>query len=222
MKRHDLVWLDKTYCKSNEYLINSFSDESIILNWIEKNNPFVVTRQLDNNTENINLAFLLPLEEDKKRVGIIVNKKIISKHSHPMKLSSVLLKIEKKWHSPLKELVTSFLSFDMDLFVFGSSMWESVIEKKYMTENSDVDLLWSPNSYSQLEVGLTILKEWMNKYPLKIDGEVEFPCESACSWKELLNDDDNIIVKGLNKVSLELKADFVNSLKDSLDVKIKL
>ncbi|MGB7401361.1 MAG: malonate decarboxylase holo-[acyl-carrier-protein] synthase [Arcobacter sp.] len=213
MKRHDLVWLDENYCKSNEFLISSFSDKSIILNWINKNNPFIVTRQLDNNDNNTNLAFLLPLEEGKKRVGVIVNTNSISKKTSPVTLSQVLSKIEKKWQVPLKELVDLFLYLGVELFVFGSSMWESIIGQKYMTENSDVDLLWKPKTFFELEKGLEYLKEWMNKYSLKIDGEVELPCESACSWKELLNDDDNIIVKGLNKVSLENKADFINSIK---------
>lgn len=213
MKRHDLVWLDKNYCKSNEFLISSFSDKSIILNWINNNNPFIVTRQLDNNENNTNLAFLLPLEEGKKRVGAIVNTKAIYKITSPIKLFDVLLNIEKKWHVPLKELADAFLSFGIELFVFGSSMWESIIGKKYMTENSDVDLLWKPKSFFELELGLKYLEEWMNKYPLKIDGEVEFLCESACSWKELMNDDNNIIIKRVNKVSLESKLDFIDFLK---------
>lgn len=130
-----------------------------------------------------------------------------------MKLSQILSKIEKKWQSPLKELVDSFSSLELELSIFGSSMWQYIIDEKYMTENSDIDLLWKPLSLEQLEKGLAILKKWMAKYPLKIDGEVEFLCGSSCSWKELLNDDENIIVKRVNGVSLESKSEFINSLK---------
>jgi phosphoribosyl-dephospho-CoA transferase len=218
MKRHDLVWLDNDYCISNEYLLNISDSEDIIKNWIENSYPFIVTRQMDNSGESTNLGLLLPLADGKKRISLIVDSNAISKHTKPVKLSNILSNIDEKWRLPLQELIDSFFAFNVDLFVFGSSMWEYIIGKQYMTEKSDVDLLWKPTNYYQLDKGLKTLKEWMGKYSLKIDGEVEFLCESACSWKELMNDDNNIIIKRLDKVSLELKVDFINSLKENLNV----
>lgn len=71
MKRHDLVWLDKEYCNKNDFLIASFGDKKTIMEWIERNHPFIVTMQPNTNNMSKQLGFLLPLEEGKKELVLL-------------------------------------------------------------------------------------------------------------------------------------------------------
>lgn len=213
MKRHDLVLLDYEYCKNNKFLEFNKEDEKTIFDWIYNQHPFIISKQDSLDTEKLNIGFMLPLEKGKKKINLIVKRDAISHQINPIRLSKILPKIEKKWNAPLLELLNSFLTLNLNLYVFGSSMWQYFLGKEYMTCNSDIDLLWKPTTSKQLNVALIILKEWMDKYNLNIDGEIVFPYQSACSWKELLNDDKKIIVKRLYKVSLESKFNLINTLK---------
>ena len=213
MKRHDLVLLDYEYCKSNKFLEFDQEDIETILDWIYNQYPFIISKQGSIDNKKLNVGFMLPLEEGKKKINLTVKSDAVSEYLNPIKLFEILPKINQKWNLPLRELLNSFLTLDLHLYVFGSSMWQYFLEKEYMTYKSDIDLLWKPTSVKQLNTGLIILKECMEKYNLNIDGEIEFPCQSACSWKELLTDDKKIIVKRLYKVSLESKIDLINTLK---------
>lgn len=213
MNRHDLVYLDENKLDFDICSFSKEEDERIIFNWIKNRNPIMITRQQFEDKEKINVGFMLPLEKNKKRVNFIINSESIKNIESDIKLSEILPILENRWQKPLLELIESFLTLGLDIFIFGSALWQYLTNEKYMRYESDIDLLWKPKKLEDLEKGLLILKKWMKNYSLKIDGEVILPCQNACSWKELLNDDKNILVKNLHNVYLESKENFVNSLR---------
>lgn len=213
MNRHDLIYLDYVYCKNNIGFLCKEEDEEIILDWIKNENPLMITRQLSSNTEKTDVGFMLPLSKNKKRFNFTIYNKSIGKRNFDIKLKNILSSLELKWRKPLLELVEDFEEYNLDIFLFGSTIWQYLTKEQYMHIDSDIDILWKPQTSKDLENGLFILKKWMSSYSLKIDGEVILPCKNACSWKELLNDDKNVLIKNLHYIYLESKEIFLNSLR---------
>jgi phosphoribosyl-dephospho-CoA transferase len=213
MNRHNLIYLDYDNCKTEICFFCKKEDENIIIDWVKNKNPVMVTRQLSNDKEKIDVGFMLPLEKNKKRVNFTIYKKEIKKYISEIKLKEILSSLDDKWQKPLSQLIESFAKLNLEIFVFGSSLWQYCVKEKYMREQSDVDLLWKPKTLEELKKGLSVLKTWMEKYPLKIDGEVIL-ADKGCSWKELLNDDKDVIIKSLHGVDLKSKNNFMNLLEE--------
>ncbi|PHR68991.1 MAG: malonate decarboxylase holo-[acyl-carrier-protein] synthase [Arcobacter sp.] len=216
MKRHHLVYLDE------KYLYDEVCEEKhkkVFISWIKNAHPFIVAKQEDQKSEKIRLGFLLPLEKGKHRVSLLIDKKVLIKSSKPPKLSRIISSLDEKWQEPLAQLIHSFEELKINLLVFGSAMWQYYVKKRYMSDSSDIDLLWTCFCPNKLNTALLILKQWREKYSLNIDGEVEFKEGFSCSWQELLNEDEKLIVRTLTSVSLELKTKYFKKLKGIYNVK---
>ncbi len=217
MKRHYLVYLDEKYLYKDE--VCEEKDKNIFFSWIKNSHPFLVAKQESTKSEKIRLGFLLPLEKGKRRISLLIDKKALIKSSAPIKLSKIISSLDKKWQEPLRELIYSFNELKIALHVFGSAMWQYYLKKRYMSEASDIDLLWTCYCKDKINTALLILKQWKKKYSLKIDGEVEFKEGCSCSWQELLNEDEKFIVRTLTAVSLESKTKYFKKLKGRYNVK---
>lgn len=217
MSRHQLVYLDEEYLYKDEVCEEKY--KKLFYSWLKSSHPFIVAKQEDKKSEKIRLGFLLPLENGKHRVSLLIDKKAVSKSLLPLKLSSIVSSLDSKWQKPLLELIYSFEDLKIDLHVFGSSMWQYYVKKRYMSESSDIDLLWTCFCPDKLNAALFILKHWRERYSLKIDGEVEFKKGLSCSWQELLNEDEKLIVRTLRSVSLETKIKYFKKLKGIYHVK---
>jgi phosphoribosyl-dephospho-CoA transferase len=68
--------------------------------------------------------------------------------------------------------------------VFGSLAWQALSGLPYLTPQSDIDLLWHPQSNAQLQQGIALLARWEQTSGLRADGEVLFGAGSAVSWRE--------------------------------------
>lgn len=211
MNRHDLLYLDYDSCKAQVCCLSTEKD--LVMNWIQKGNPFIITKQFSNDSEKTNVGFMLGLEENKKRVNFSIYTEAIKKITELSKLKDLLSILDGHWQKSLSALIDSFDNLALDIYVFGSVMWQYITKQQYIHPKSDIDLLWKPKTREELDQGLSILKVWMKKYSLKIDGEVILPCKNACSWKELLNDDEVVLVKNLHNIYLEKKEVFLSSLR---------
>jgi phosphoribosyl-dephospho-CoA transferase len=91
--------------------------------------------------------------------------------------------------------------------VFGSLLWEHLTGLAYLTPHSDLDVLWSvPADFDVLSLVFSIA-EVQRDTPLRIDGEVIFPNDSAVNWRELWNahqaaDRATVLAKTMESVRL--------------------
>ena len=95
---------------------------------------------------------------------------------------------------------------ELELRVFGSLAWQALSGHNYMTEKSDIDLLWHPLSHMQLQQGIALLTRWELATGLRADGEVLFGGSSAVSWREWATlksgDDRRVLVKRISSAEL--------------------
>ena len=87
--------------------------------------------------------------------------------------------------------------------VFGSLAMQSFTGLPYLTDSSDIDVLFAPADRKQLDEGLALLSAASAHVPL--DGEIVFPGGAAVSWKEWRDAGEagrTVLVKTIDEVRL--------------------
>jgi len=149
--------------------------------------------------DSISVGLALPPAQGKCRIALSVAVQDIVRYAPPLRLADALAHAPAAWQLSLAELDAAATHIDIELRVFGSLAWQALSGLDYMTEKSDIDLLWHPLSHTQLQQGIALLGRWEKDHGLRADGEVLFGAGSAVSWREWATlksgDDQRVLVK---------------------------
>lgn len=188
--RHQLIYLKKNasfkITSSHNTIIKTY-----IQDWIAKGLPFIYTRQtLDNNS--INIALTVLINDDKCRVSLRISKNAI-------KQEESLPNINKLFPSLVQPV-----GVYNQIHVYGSFLFQYLTNQPFVTQDSDLDILFVYKNNSLLEIkALLDTLSWTSKK--SIDGEVRFYGETEVmdvSIKELLMDSETLLVKTIKDTYL--------------------
>lgn len=217
MQRHMLVWLDAAGWTAAQ-ATDEPQHKAVFRLWQMQSWPVIVRRaDADAAPDEICLGLPLPPDEDsgqKVRISLRAHTSHIRKASPAMALARVLRASPSTWRAQLAALERDAVG--MPLRVYGSLAMEAITELPYVSETSDVDILFYPTTRPQLENGIAILSRHAALLPL--DGEVVFPGGAAVSWKEWMMAIANpakVIVKELHAVRLADTASLLALLEPS-------
>jgi len=206
LKRHDLVWLTRAGWQAA--LAADPAREAVFSSWQREEWPVVVRRheppgvpnsgsgssagsapgnEAGNEANNepareVCLGIALPPDADgvKQRIGLRAALEHIERSTSPLTLKAARPALSAQWRPGYTELQR--LAAGLDLRVFGSLAWQALTGLPYLSESSDIDILFRPVSQQQLGAGLALLAGPGHGLPL--DGEIMFPSGQAVSWKE--------------------------------------
>jgi phosphoribosyl-dephospho-CoA transferase len=206
--RHTLVWI-RTECRAA--VAAQVADDTMqtqVAAWLAADRPLVVARQQCgealSNSISVGLA-LLPAQ-GKRRIALSVTAHDIARYTPPLRLADAIVHAPAAWQPALAELDTAATSIDIELRVFGSLAWQALSGMQYLTPQSDIDLLWHPQSHAQLQQGIALMARWEQDHGLRADGEVLFDGSSAVSWREWATlksgDDQRVLVKRTSSAEL--------------------
>ena len=157
-------------------------------------------------SDNISVGLTLPPAQGKRRIGLVVSMQDIARHTPPLRLAAAIRHAPAEWQMAMAELDTLAKEIEIELHVYGSLAWQALSSLSYMTEKSDIDLLWQPRSHMQLQQGIKLLTSWEQSSGLRTDGEVLFGGGSAVSWREWATlksgGDQRVLVKRLFSAEL--------------------
>jgi phosphoribosyl-dephospho-CoA transferase len=196
-RRHDLVWLAPLAIRVPER-----DEESLVSDWILKERPFVVRRKDDPAEERISLGFQQPIAQDKQKIFLSVTQDKITRKIHPLQLSEILNMLPPSVLDRIEEVLFWANRIDLQPRVYGSFSWQALTGETYVTENSDLDLLWYVRHPDQMDDLLNYLNLTQKKLSLKIDGEIIFPNHQAIAWRELQMKTQDVLVKSSGGVEL--------------------
>ena len=217
LERHMLVWLDDAGWKAAQATEDPQHKAAFRL-WQIQSWPVVVRRaDADAAADEICLGLPLPPDEDsgqKVRISLRAHAAHIEKTAPAMELVAVRRASPSTWRAQLAALERD--AADMHLRAYGSLAMEAITELPYVSETSDVDILFHPDSRRQLEDGVATLSRHASLLPL--DGEIVFPGGAAVSWKEwrmAIANPAKVIVKELHTVRLADTASLLALLEPS-------
>jgi phosphoribosyl-dephospho-CoA transferase len=215
-ERHMLVWLEEDGWRAVQGLARQEHKPALKL-WEGQDWPAVVRRMdIDARDDEVCLGLPLPPDEnsgEKVRVSIRAHVGHISRAAPAVDLRAAL-RSSGPWRERLAALERD--AAGMGLRVYGSLAMQALTGLLYVSQNSDVDVLFHPTSRKQLDDGMEVLSRHAAQLPL--DGEIVFPGGQAVSWKEwrmAIAHPAKVIVKELRSVRLADTASLLATLEDA-------
>jgi phosphoribosyl-dephospho-CoA transferase len=196
LKRHQWVWLDRDWRDHLAPGLTS-SDLSALTDWLARDRPLVVARQsVADGAEWVRLGLSLP---GRRRIGVLVSQHAIVRQQDPPDLIDLAETLPPDW----RETVTSLLDLPCPVAVFGSAVWRHfAADPRYLTSESDLDLLLRPTDWRQAESALGHLAGMAAERP-RLDGEMMLPDGAAFAWREwALTSTPDLLVKFIDGVAL--------------------
>jgi len=188
----------------------------LVGDWASQGWPVIVRRRMENEVaDGVPGALPLPPCHGKRRVGFSFPSDAGLTPMDPVLLGDAALAAPLAWRPTLSALVELGERFGVSPRVFGSLLWEHVTGQPYLTQKSDLDLLWSvadSRSAAGLVEGLQRLDA---DSPFRLDGELELSDGGGVNWRELSQAGgvgrDAVLVKTMNGAELRTVAELFDA-----------
>jgi malonate decarboxylase holo-[acyl-carrier-protein] synthase len=199
--RHDRIYLDPDMSRS---AVSASSEEALehSLRWAQLGNAFVACRTSKPLPDNlVAIAVRFP-RQVKPGLALAANSSAIARRLPPMLLSEAIEAAPAAHRPFLHDLEKEAARNAIALHICGSLFWQASTGASYMTDMSDIDILFRPETEAALDSTLQFLSEAVQFSPVRLDGEAIFPGQLGVSWRELAAARDQVLVKAMNFVSL--------------------
>lgn len=183
LQRHSLVWVDPRFNPASCLTVA----EHVVAarEWIATGLPLVAARQpRQRNPELFSLGLTLPPPSTRQRVALSVPAEALFRQSGPMALDRVLETGEQRCRELIRQILAVCRSAKVTPHVYGSMMWQTVSGRPYMTESSDLDVLFCCDDSSDIHGLLDALEGFEESNP-RLDGEILSASGWAAAWREV-------------------------------------
>ena len=153
------------------------------------------------------MGVALPPAEGKQRLSIAVSAASVARWRPPLSLREVMGCSPADWRHALELLLTLAEEIGLEPLVYGSFAWHALTGEKYITAESDLDLIWRPQTSAELASLLAALPRWENSTGRCADGEVLLPSGAGVCWRELAGVTSRVLVKSHSTAELRPRAE---------------
>jgi phosphoribosyl-dephospho-CoA transferase len=188
LPRHNLVW--PAAAGWDRFQAGTAAEATgvrdAVARWRAADWPLVACRAAaDQPVQQMLLGMPLPPAADshlKVRLAVAIDREQIRRHDAALTLACVLPAAPAHWRTTLLALQMAASETLPPLQVFGSLAMQSLTGMAYLHPDSDIDLLFHPQTPTQLDAGIALLDSFSRALPL--DGEVVFADGRAVAWRE--------------------------------------
>jgi phosphoribosyl-dephospho-CoA transferase len=156
--------------------------------WSARGWPMVVRRPGGDESicsdEKIAVGLPLPPALGKGRLKFHVTNDGVAARAPALALDDVVAAMEPAWQRALAPLARDAARARVAFRVFGSAAWQTQTGLVYLHEQSDIDLLAEPASIDELDAAIALFERFERRSPIRLDGEIVFPCGDAVAWRE--------------------------------------
>ncbi|HEX8612397.1 MAG TPA: malonate decarboxylase holo-[acyl-carrier-protein] synthase [Telluria sp.] len=179
--RHDQAWLSSAGWAA-ALGVAAPEHAQALEQWRRHDWPLVVTRRAPDAAPGIVCLGLAPPPDAgrKLRIALQVNEHALARVENALSLHAAAVAAPARWAAPLAAMLTD--AGGITLRAYGSLALQAVTGLAYLTDSSDIDLLFKPASLHELDAGTQLLQAHAHHLPL--DGEIVFPGGAAVAWKE--------------------------------------
>ncbi|MBP1096615.1 malonate decarboxylase holo-[acyl-carrier-protein] synthase [Bradyrhizobium diazoefficiens] len=169
------------------------ASEPIIDGWARADRPLIVRRPACSDAAGmIPLGLPLPPSHGKRRIAFALAPGDIIASAPPPSLADAAAAAPARW----RETIGLLLQLLPETRTFGSLAWQHLTGLPYLSDSSDLDLLWPLSSARQTDTLPSDIGRIANQAPMRLDGEIVGRA-GGVQWRELIGaDDDEVLVKG--------------------------
>ena len=206
MRRHDLLLVDPLAWQAVLEEHQRLTALPLVAGWAEEQWPVIVRRRTEGDAASVIPAALpLPPCYGKHRVGFSLRSKQGVTAYPPVLLRDAARAAPPEWQTMIAALVALGGQVGVAPRVFGALLWQHITGLPYLTERSDVDLLWAVSDHATAATLLAGLQRRDAQGPVRLDGELELPGGGGVSWREMAlaaeRGCDEVLVKTMHGVT---------------------
>jgi phosphoribosyl-dephospho-CoA transferase len=183
------------------------ASEPIIEGWARAGHPLIVRRPCCTDAAGmIPLGLPLPPSHGKRRIALELAPNDIIASAPPPSLAYVVTAAPLRW----RETIELLLDLLPETCTFGSLAWQHLTGLPYLSEDSDLDLLWPLSFARQARTLPSDIARIASRAPMRLDGEI-VGAAGGVQWRELTGaDEDEVLVKGSTGVHSTTCAAFLS------------
>jgi phosphoribosyl-dephospho-CoA transferase len=206
MRRHDLLRVDPEAWQAMLEQHPGLEAVPLVADWASRHWPVIVRRRMCSDVPGrIPAALPLPPRHGKQRIAFS-----LAAGAGIMKLPAMLLGeaapvAPASWQPAIAALLRLGRSIGSAPRVFGALLWERATGLAYLSERSDLDLLWEIADDGAAAALLAGLRQIDSESPVRLDGELELPNGAGVNWRELAQAVDDsradVLMKSMDGVA---------------------
>jgi phosphoribosyl-dephospho-CoA transferase len=210
LRRHDLLRAAPATWNAMLQCHPGLADLPLVVDWARLGRPVIVRRRTAGDFANgVPAALPLPPSHGKQRLAFSLFSGAGVVALPPLLLRETVRAAPAEWQPVIAALLDLGDTVGATPRVFGGLLWEHLTGLRYLTVQSDLDLLWSVSD----ERIAALLVEGLLRLdadPIRLDGEIELPDGAGVNWRELAQSDanpgDEVLVKIMDGVEVRTKA----------------
>jgi phosphoribosyl-dephospho-CoA transferase len=207
-RRHDLLYLAPPAWDLALAARSPLAAMPLLARWSSRTWPMIVRRRMPCDDPNmVPIGVPLPPAAAKLRIALTVPSEGVIGRSASISLESGACAAPNLWKPTISKLVTLGAEHGVEPAAFGSLMWQHQTGLRYLSSQSDLDVLWPVSANCEMHSLLLGIAKIEQASPVCIDGEIVFPDGRAVNWRELLDAlrgdaPAEVLVKSMDRVAL--------------------
>ncbi|TCU71197.1 phosphoribosyl-dephospho-CoA transferase [Bradyrhizobium sp. R2.2-H] len=189
--------------------------DALVARWSKMGWPAIRRRALPYEEAGLALGLPLPPSAGKKRISLLVDIDHVVSVARPPSLRQVRAYAPRNWWPTLDRLDRLELRHSVDARVFGSLAWQSLTGLDYVTDRSDLDVLFEFRGETDVDRFVADVAAIENEAPMRIDGELMRADGAAANWRELHGGGSELLVKSIESVILLGRNRFISGARGS-------
>jgi phosphoribosyl-dephospho-CoA transferase len=181
-QRHELLRVMPTAWAA-ALATRSLGQDPMLSGWAGRGWPVIVRRRMDNDGTMVPIGVPLPPAAGKARVALALPHDAVIARTPLPHLRT--LAAPPRWRSTIVELLVLGERYAVEPAAFGSLLWQHCTGLPYLSETSDIDLVWPVHRDCALAPLLDGIDRIERSAPMRIDGEIVFADGAAANWREL-------------------------------------
>lgn len=198
MRRHDLIYVDPPSWRRRIEASAEFGTDPLIVFWADRGWPLVRRRAVPGEPAGIALGLPLPPAAGKRRLGFVHPADDIVAIEPPLLVATARQAAPAEWLRTLDELEAMARRYGVEIRVFGALAWQALTGLTYLSDRSDLDLLFYIYETTDVAALTANLADLQSRAPVRLDGELIRQDGTGVNWRELHAGGAEVLVKTLD------------------------
>ncbi len=191
-ERHRLIYLDPARWTDILDAYPAHQANAVVADWIHAGRPLIARRPMcDDAAGLVSLGLPLPPSLGKQRLAFAVPADAILSDAPPPLLADAVRNAPAIW----QETIAALVALELETRCFGSLAWAYLTGLPYLSETSDLDLLWQVATAKDAARLVAALVRIDAEAPMRLDGEIVTPAGLAVQWREFASDAPEMLAK---------------------------
>jgi phosphoribosyl-dephospho-CoA transferase len=189
--------------------------DSLLARWPKMRWPTIRRRALPNEVSGLALGLPLPPSAGKKRISLLVDIDHVASVARPPLLRQARAYAPRNWWPTLDRLDALALRHAVEARVFGSLAWQSLTGLDYVTDRSDLDVLFEFQGETDIDRFVADVAAIETGAPMRLDGELMGADGAAVNWREFHGGASELLVKRIESVVMLGRHQFMSGAMGS-------